>query len=114
MSLLGTLNIVRREVPHKIKSMRNKQCATSLYKSMDMLLTVYQGKSKKNVLLVSTLHTNAAIGKNNKKNPETVKRYNETKYTVDAVDQMARKYTARTMTRRWPVYLFKILWILLL
>ena len=105
-SLLGTLNKVRREVSNKIKSMRNKQYATNLYKSGDMLLTVYQEKPTKNVLLLSTLHTNAAISEN-KKNPETVKCYNETKYGVEAVDQMARKYTVRTMTRRWPVHSFQ-------
>ena len=66
-SLLGTLNKVRREVTNNIKSMRNEQYATNLYKSSDMLLTVYQGKPKKNVLLLSTLHTNAAIGENKKK-----------------------------------------------
>ena len=72
-SLLGTLNKVRREVPNKIKSMRNEQYATSFYKSGDMLLTVYQGKPKKNVLLLSTLHTNGAIGEYKQKTPETVK-----------------------------------------
>ena len=87
--------------------MRNEQYATSLYQSGDMLLTVYQGKPKKKVLLLSTLHTNAAIGENKKKTPETVKCYNETKYGVDVVDQMARKFTARTMTRRWPVHSFQ-------
>ncbi|XP_073537704.1 uncharacterized protein [Phyllobates terribilis] len=30
-----------------------------------------------------------------------------TKYGVDVVDQMARKYTTRTCTRRWPVHAFE-------
>ena len=98
-SLLGTLNKVRREVPNKIESTRNEHYATNLYKSGNMLLTVYQGKPKKNALLLSTLHTNAAIGESKKKTSETVKCYNETKYGVDVVDQMSRKYTVRTMTR---------------
>ena len=49
-SLLGTFNKVRREVSNKIKSMRHEQYATNLYKSGNMLLTVYQGKPNKNVL----------------------------------------------------------------
>ena len=98
---------MRREVPNKFKSMRNEQYATKLYKSGDMLLTVYQGKPKKNVLLPSTLQTYAAIGGNKKKIPETVKCYNETKYGVGVVDQMAQKYTVRTMTGRWPVRSFQ-------
>ena len=68
---------------------------------------MYQGKPKKNVLLLSTLHTDVAIADNEKKTRETVKCYNETKYGVDVVDQMARKYTVRTMTRRWPVHSFQ-------
>ena len=71
-----------------------------------MLLTLYQGKPTKNVLLLSTLHLNAAISENKKKTPETVKCYNETKYGVDVVDQMARKYTVRTMAKRSSVHSF--------
>ena len=99
-SLLGTLNKNRREVPCEIKNMRDKQYATKLYKSKNFLLAVYQGKPKKNVLLLSTLHTGVAIADNQKQTPETVKCYNETKYGVNVVDQMARKYTVRTMIRR--------------
>ena len=68
--------------------------------------SLYQGKRKKNVLLLSTLHADATIADNQKKTPETVKCYN-IKYGVDVVDQMARKYTVRTMTRRWPIHSFQ-------
>ena len=68
---------------------------------------MYQKKPKKNVLLLSTLHTDAAIADSQKKTPETVKCYNAAKHGVDVVDQMARKYTVRTMTRRWPVHSFQ-------
>ena len=38
--------------------MRDEQFATKLYKSdADILLTVYQGKQNKNVLLLSTLQS---------------------------------------------------------
>ena len=88
--------------------MIDEQFATKLYKSDDdILLTVYQGKRKKNVLLLSTLHEDATIADNQKKTPETVKCYNDTKHGVDVVDQMARKYTVRTMTRRWPIHSFQ-------
>ena len=36
-----------------------------------------------------------------------MKCYNETKHGVDVVDQMARKYTVRTMTRRRLVHSFQ-------
>ena len=57
--------------------------------------------------MLSTLHAKAAIGENKKKIPETVKCYYETKYSVNVVYQMARKYTVKTMTRRWPIHSFQ-------
>jgi hypothetical protein len=42
-----------------------------------------------------------------KKTPETGKFYNETKYGVDVVDQMARKRTTRASNRRWPIRSFE-------
>ena len=87
--------------------MRDEQYATKLYKSDNILLAVYPGKPKKNVLLLSTLHTNATIEDTQKKTLETVKCYNETKYGMDVVDQMARKYTVETITKRWPVHSFQ-------
>ena len=57
---------------------------------------------------MSTLHPNVDVpDKTRKKRPETVEFYNCTKYGVDIVDQMARKYTVRTSTRRWPVQSFQ-------
>ena len=63
-----------------------------------MLFAMYQAKPKKNALLQSTLHTNAAIAESKKKALETVKCYNETKCEVNVVVQMTSKYSARAMT----------------
>ena len=41
-----------------------------------------------------------------KKNPETVEFYNKTKCGVDVADQMARLYSVKAGTRRWPVAVF--------
>ena len=53
------------------------------------------------------MHKGIKISDNAKKTPETVSCYNETKYGVDIVDQMAKKYTVRSGTRRWPVHSFQ-------
>ena len=87
--------------------MRVEQYATKLYKSKDILLTVYQGNLKKNVLFLSTLHTDASIADHQKKTSKSVKCYNKTKYGVDVVDQMTCKYTVRKMTRKWSVHSFQ-------
>ena len=70
-------------------------------------MTAYQGKTKKNVAIFSTLHQYITIADNAKKTPESVKTYNDTKYGVAIVDQMARKYTVRTSTKRWPIHWFQ-------
>ena len=106
-SLLGTVNRIRKEVPAVVKNMKEPLYSTTLYKSGDVRMTVYQGKTKKNVAIRSTLHQNITIADNAKKTPESVKAYNNTKYGVDIVDQMARKYTVRTSTRRWPIHSFR-------
>lgn len=106
-SLLGTVNKIRREVPSCLKKMKEELHSCKLYKSGDITLTVYQGKVKKHVLILSTMHKDITIADNEKKTPETVSSYNETKYGVDILDQMAKKYTCRTGTRRWPIHSFQ-------
>ena len=90
-----------------VKHMKEPLYSTTLYKSGDVTMTVYQGKTKKNVAISSTLRQNITIAENAKKTPEIVKAYNDTKYDVDIVDQMARKYTVGTSTKRWPIHSFQ-------
>jgi len=82
---------------HETTLLRNGDGAT---------LTVYQGKVNKNVPLLSTLHSTIEIETNRKKLHETVQFYNKTKCGVDILDQMARRYSTRAATRRWPVHVF--------
>lgn len=105
-SLVGTLNRIRREVPQVAKTSNQPLHSTILFKKDDTTLTVYQGKKNKNVLLLSSLHPTVQINSNEKLTPETIQFYNETKYGVDVVDQMARLYSTKSGTRRWPVHVF--------
>ena len=68
--------------------------------------TVYQFKPSKKVFVLSTLHRTVAIGNEPIKVPETVHYYNTTKYGVDIVDLMARKYSTENGSHRWPVHVF--------
>ena len=97
-----------------MKLIKDPLHSTTLYKSGDAKMTVYQDqatvyqdKAKKNVVSFSTLHQSITVADNAKKTPESVKAYNDSKYGVDIVDQVARKYTVRTSTRRWPIHLFQ-------
>jgi hypothetical protein len=52
------------------------------------MLTEYQGKVNKHVLLLSSLHTNVNTAKLKRKTPETVAFYNSTKFGVNVLDQI--------------------------
>jgi len=110
-SLIGTLKRNSKEVPYCVRLGKDDLYATTLYKSGNVLLTSYQGKVKKNVLILSSMHSGCDIDKASaKKLPETVAFYNKTKAGVDSIDQMCRKYSVRAATRRWPVHvLYNIL-----
>lgn len=105
-SLVGTVNRARREIPQCVKQSREDRYKTHILKNKDSTLTVYQGKPSKNVLLLSTVHSTVGIGEGTKQIPETVSYYNSTKYGVDVVDQMARLYSTKAGSRRWPVQVF--------
>ena len=103
----GTVNRILKKEPAVVKLMKEPLYSITLYKFGDVTMTVYEDKTKKNVVIFSTLHQNITIADIAKKTPESVKAYNDTKYGVDNVDHMARKYTARTSTRRWLIHSFQ-------
>ena len=105
-SIVGTMNRIRREIPQEIKTSKAPLYSSKILKNNNMTLTVYQGKPSKNVLLLSTVHKNISITDGRKKIPETIQYYNQTKYGVDVVDQMARLYSTKVSSRRWPLQLF--------
>ena len=80
--------------------------STKPYKSEHYTLTIYKSKPNKKVLLLSSHHKNVKIEQNEKRIPETITFYNNTKYGVDVVDQMARKYSVKAGSRRWPLHVF--------
>lgn len=103
----GTMSRARREIPSYAKSLRLSLFETKILKYDRCTLTIYQGKRNKNVLLLSTLHGNVDIDANHpKKKRETVTFCNATKFGVDVADQMAKKYSVKAASRRWPVKAF--------
>ncbi|XP_052901621.1 uncharacterized protein LOC128309304, partial [Anopheles moucheti] len=113
-SLVGTVNKARREVPICVKNAKEKLYFTKAFKSDDITLTVYQGNTKKNVVLLSSMLRDVRTGNDKKSKPETVSFYNSTKYGVDVVDQMSginawvlyKELTKEKISRR--EFLFKL------
>ena len=112
-SLVGTIRASRRELPALDKMTKDnlKLFSTITYKSNDCTLTIYKSKPRKNVMILSTKHKSVKTKNNRKKTPETISYYNKTKFGVDMVDQMARKYSVKSKCSRWPVKYFLISWI---
>ncbi|KAJ8886700.1 hypothetical protein PR048_012912 [Dryococelus australis] len=100
-SLVRTMNLSRREVSKSAMCVRQALHNTTVFRNNDITLTVYQGKVNKNVIVMSTPH-----GNNEKKTPETFSYYNNTMYGVDILDQMARLYSMKSGSRRWPLHVF--------
>ena len=69
-------------------------------------LTVYQGKPKKNVYVLSFLRMSVELGESEKKKPETVEFYSKTRCGVDVADQMVWQYSVKAGTHRQPVAVF--------
>lgn len=106
VSLVGTMNRRRREVPTSATETTSQLYSTKLYTCDDISLTSYRCKPKKNVIILSSMHPDISVGSDEKQKPETIDFYNSTKYGVDVVDQMTRKYTVKAGSRRWPMQVF--------
>ena len=97
ISTVGTINRIRKEIPPEIKKMKEELYATKVFKHDGCNLTVYQAKTTKNVLLLSTMHSSVDINNGQKSKPETVNFFNSTKFEVDVVDQIMIKWPESTL-----------------
>ena len=80
--------------------------SSNLYKSENCTLTVYKSKPNVKVLLLSTKHTGIQVEDNYKRVPEIIAFCNKTKFGVDVVDQILRKYSMKAGSFRWPLQVF--------
>ena len=63
----------------------------------------YQCKIKKSLFPLSTIHNSSSVDDSAKNKPDVILFYNKNKVGVDVVDQMVRKYSTHSASRRWPV-----------
>lgn len=71
-------------------------------------LVSYKANPNKVVILMSTMHNDAAIEADtgDKQKPEIISYYNRTKNGVDLIDKMCSLYDVSRNSRRWPVTVF--------
>ncbi|XP_043505326.1 piggyBac transposable element-derived protein 4-like [Polistes fuscatus] len=107
-TIVGTIRANRKELP-RLAKLKNDDMAlfsTKLYRSNNCMFTVYKAKPRKKVLILSSMHNSVQIEKNDTRTPETIQLYNSTKFGVDVTDQMARNYSVKSKSRRWPLQVF--------
>ncbi|XP_029610706.1 piggyBac transposable element-derived protein 4-like [Salmo trutta] len=69
-------------------------------------LVSYLPKKNKNVLLLSTQHTEAEISNHQDRKPAIILDYNCNKGGVDNLDKVIGTYSCRRKTARWPLVIF--------
>ena len=76
-------------------------------------LTVYQGKPRKNVCILSTVHTGVGSFSGAKAKPESVIYSNNMKYSMDELDQMERAYCVKGSTEngQWRSSITSLTWL---
>lgn len=106
LTMLGTLKKNKREIPPElVNTAERKEKSSQFAFHQDCILVSYVPKKKKNVLVLSTTHSDDGIDNETGK-PMMVIDYNQTKYGVDVVDQMCSTYNVARNSRRWPLTIF--------
>lgn len=109
ITTVGTMKANRPEIPAVFKANRSRRTNSSIFGfQKDATLVSYVPKPSKSVILLSTKHHNDAIDVDTgeKRKPEIVTFYNNTKWGVDIVDKMCKQYSVMRNSRRWPLTLF--------
>jgi len=109
---VGTIRSNKRELPAlaKCKTDELERSESAIYKSDDCTLTIYKSKPNKKVVLLGSKHKYVKVETARKRLPDCIEFCNKTKCGVDMTDQMARKHSVKSGSRRWPLHvLFNIL-----
>ena len=106
-SLVGTIKKNRRDLSVSMTEPQQEGVNSSKFfwhKNSGAMLVRYQPKPKKTVCLLSTMHSTPDVDTTTAaKKTFVIRFYNENKVGVDCFDQMARLYSTRSASRRWPL-----------
>ena len=106
-TLIGTVRQHRSEIPRSLKSNKQREVLSTLFRfSRSIQLTSYVPKKNRVVLIMSTTKSDTTIQPDGLKKPNMILLYNKLKCGVDLVDSMLAQHTCSRKTRRWPQCLF--------
>lgn len=119
LTMTGTIVSGRRDVPHKLRNVRDRIVLSSLgvYDHENRIMMIsYVPKRNKNVLLMTSMHQTLNVNSERADcKPDIILDYNSWKGGVDLMDSRIGDFTCKRMTRRYPlIFLFNMLDISLL
>ncbi|CAJ1083086.1 piggyBac transposable element-derived protein 4-like [Xyrichtys novacula] len=107
MTMVDTFRKNKPELPPALLSPKGRAVFSSKFAFMSTTAAVsYVPKKNKNVLLVSTKHTEAGVSDRRDRKPVIILDYNRCKGGVDNLDKVIGTYSCRRMTARWPLVVF--------
>lgn len=107
LTLLGTLAPNKALIPRELTKNRRHRAGSSIITfSGNKTLMFYVPKVSKAVHILSTTHHTADLEVEPPHKPVMINDYNNTKWGVDAIDQMVGTYSSNRQCRRWPNKLF--------
>ncbi|XP_067108275.1 LOW QUALITY PROTEIN: piggyBac transposable element-derived protein 4-like [Osmerus mordax] len=107
MTVVGTVRKNRAELLSELLTTKTRRVLSSQFAfTPTTTLVSYLAKKNKNVLLMSTRHTDAEISYRNNGKPTIVLDYNLNKGGVDNLDKVITAYSCKRKTARWPLVIF--------
>ncbi|XP_062305998.1 uncharacterized protein LOC134029314 [Osmerus eperlanus] len=107
MTVVGTVRKNRAELLSELLTTKTQRVLSSQFAfTPTTTLVSYLAKKNKNVLLMSTRHTDAEISDRNDGKPTIVLDYNLNKGGVDNLDKVITAYSCKRKTARWPLVIF--------
>ena len=103
------MRLDRKGIPKEIKSMEGREEKSKIYayqSNGDGLLVSHVDKkkaSKKNVVMLTTIHTSVSVAKDQLVMPNVHTFYDHTKEGVDVMDLVSTHNTTKMKNRRWPI-----------
>ena len=108
LTLLGTIRSHRKEIPPVLREKKRPIESSRLLFDHDNKITLvsYIPKRNKNVILLSSSHTNDKTIPSMANKPQLILDYNFGKKGVDQLDEAIEEFSCRRKTARWPLLLF--------
>ena len=107
ITTVGKVRKNKPELPPALRASKEREVLSSKFPfTPTTTLVSYLPKKNKNVVLLSTLHTEAEISDRQDRKPAIILDYNCNQGGVDHLDTVTGTYSCRRMTARWPLVIF--------